>query len=109
MGNYLARAAHMCGRKQQHSGYLCQASVAAALRLHLSGPRGCKLTSVSSVWRALCVCDTRRLSGNANANQNPLLLSLTIVFVREHNRRARLIEDANPDWSDEKIFQEARR
>lgn len=58
---------------------------------------------------ACCVCATHRLSGNANVNQNPLLLSLTNVFVREHNRRARLVEDANPDWSDEKLFQEARR
>jgi hypothetical protein len=51
----------------------------------------------------------RRLSGNANVNQNPLLLSLTTVFVREHNRRARLVEDANPTWSDERIYQEARK
>jgi hypothetical protein len=49
------------------------------------------------------------LSGNANVNQNPLLLTITTVLVREHNRRAQLIEAANPDWEDEKIFQEARK
>lgn len=50
-----------------------------------------------------------RLSGNANANQNPLLLTITTILVREHNRRARLIEADNPNWEDEKIFQEARK
>jgi len=29
--------------------------------------------------------------------------------MREHNRRARLVEAANPEWSDEKIFNEARK
>jgi hypothetical protein len=50
-----------------------------------------------------------RLSGNANVNQKPLPLTLPTVLVREHNQRAKLIEAANPDWEDEKIFQEARK
>jgi hypothetical protein len=30
-------------------------------------------------------------------------------MVREHNRRARLVEAANPEWGDEDLFQEARK
>jgi prostaglandin-endoperoxide synthase 2 len=37
------------------------------------------------------------------------MLAITTIFVREHNRRARLIESANPDWDDDQIYQEARK
>jgi hypothetical protein len=66
---------------------------------------GCQPLTFSFKSSQLCC----RLSGNANVNQNPLLLTITTVLAREHNRRAQLIEAANPDWEDENIFQEARK
>ena len=45
-------------------------------------------------------------AGDTRANENPVLLSLHTLFVREHNRRAKLLPKT---WSDEQRFQEARR
>jgi hypothetical protein len=39
---------------------------------------------------------TPRLSGNANVNQNPMVATMVTIFMREHNRRAMLLESANP-------------
>lgn len=50
-----------------------------------------------------------RLGADPHINQNPLLMALTTVMVREHNRRARIVEDANPKWGDEEVFLEARK
>ncbi|KAJ3173406.1 hypothetical protein HK101_011036 [Irineochytrium annulatum] len=47
--------------------------------------------------------------GDPRQNINPALSALTIVFFREHNRRALLLAAANPDWDDELIFQTARK
>jgi len=44
--------------------------------------------------------------GDARCNENPILLSLHTLFLREHNRRAALLPS---NWTDEQKFQEARR
>ncbi|MEO0593880.1 MAG: peroxidase family protein [Myxococcota bacterium] len=49
------------------------------------------------------------LAGDVRANENPVLLSLHTVFLREHNRRAQELQKSHPSWSDERIYQEARR
>ena len=53
--------------------------------------------------------DTMVLSGDKRAAEQPGLLSLHTLFVREHNRRAGVIAKANPLMSDDKIFAEARK
>jgi len=45
-------------------------------------------------------------AGDARANENPALASLHTLFVREHNRRAALLPSS---WTDEQIFQTARK
>jgi len=48
------------------------------------------------------------VAGDARANEHVALLSMHILFVREHNRLAGEILERNPDWSDEQIYQYAR-
>ncbi|KAG5666643.1 hypothetical protein PVAND_014659 [Polypedilum vanderplanki] len=49
------------------------------------------------------------LGGDTRINQSPHLTIIHVLFIREHNRIARELEKLNPHWSDEKLYQEARR
>jgi peroxidase len=49
------------------------------------------------------------LAGDVRANENPELLSLHILFVREHNRIANRAAQRHPEWTDEQLYQHARR
>ncbi|XP_013192872.1 peroxidase [Amyelois transitella] len=61
------------------------------------------------------VCDLRNssepcyLAGDGRINQTPTLALLHTLLLREHNRVADILGSMNPLWSDEKIYQEARR
>lgn len=48
-------------------------------------------------------------TGDGRANQHPALTALQIVWFREHNRIATELHVINPNWNDERLFQEARR
>lgn len=48
-------------------------------------------------------------SGDVRVNQNPGLAVLSTILVHEHNRLAVGLSEINPHWSDERLFQEARR
>lgn len=49
------------------------------------------------------------VAGDVRANENPLLIALHTIFVREHNRLCDELYAANPGWSGEKIYLEARK
>jgi prostaglandin-endoperoxide synthase 2 len=46
--------------------------------------------------------------GGDRANANPQVAMLNLLFLREHNRLAALLEAANPGWDDDRIFETAR-
>ncbi|MDV7399903.1 peroxidase family protein, partial [Arthrospira platensis SPKY1] len=47
--------------------------------------------------------------GDPRANENPVLLSMHILFVREHNRLCEELAQQHPDWNDEQLYQHARK
>ena len=50
-----------------------------------------------------------KAAGDIRANVHPPMLALHTLFVREHNRIAAELYAEHPMWSDERIFQEARK
>lgn len=53
--------------------------------------------------------DKLYVAGDVRANENPLLLAVHTLFVREHNRLCDDLKAQNPDWNDEQLYQHARR
>ncbi|XP_063910993.1 dual oxidase isoform X1 [Zophobas morio] len=49
------------------------------------------------------------LLGDPRTNQNPALLTISILFFRWHNVVAERVQKEHPDWSDEDVFQRTRR
>ena len=56
-------------------------------------------------WLVYCLCR----AGDARVNVIPSLGWSHALFLREHNRIAKIFANINPRWSDETIFQETRR
>jgi peroxidase len=58
--------------------------------------------------------DTRLLSryfvaGDIRANENPLLIGMHTIFVREHNRLCDQLKERYPHWTDDQLYQRARK
>jgi hypothetical protein len=49
------------------------------------------------------------VTGDVRGNENIELTSMQTLFVREHNRVADQLQAAHPNWSDERLYQEARK
>ncbi|WP_296419305.1 peroxidase family protein [Pseudooctadecabacter sp.] len=52
--------------------------------------------------------DPVHLAGDIRANENPNLLSLHTLFVREHNYWAERLAEEHPDWDDDELYEAAR-
>ena len=49
------------------------------------------------------------MAGDTRVNNNLLLTSMHTLFMREHNRIAARLAVLNANWTDERLFNEARR
>lgn len=49
------------------------------------------------------------VAGDNRVNELTGLVTTHALFLREHNRVAKILWSLNPSWNDEKIYQEARR
>lgn len=49
------------------------------------------------------------VAGDERVNKNPAIIALHTVFLREHNRLCDQLADENPNWSDERLYQRARK
>lgn len=47
--------------------------------------------------------------GDSRANENPFLLAMHTLFVREHNRLCGELAIEHPGWTDEQLYQHARK
>lgn len=49
------------------------------------------------------------IAGDVRANENPLLITMHTLFLREHNRICDELIVEHPDWDDETLYQYARK
>lgn len=49
------------------------------------------------------------MSGDPRGNENLHLTTLHLLMARQHNQLAQKLSTLNPDWNDEKIYQESRK
>jgi peroxidase len=49
------------------------------------------------------------LNGDPRTEDNAILTSIQTIFMREHNRIATALKKLNPSWSDEDLYQTARK
>ncbi|RNA08418.1 peroxidase-like isoform X2 [Brachionus plicatilis] len=48
-------------------------------------------------------------TGDARTEHNSISVSIHSIWIREHNRIARVLKKINPKWCDDTVYQEARR
>ena len=53
--------------------------------------------------------DEYYVAGDVRVNEQTGLTAIQTLFMREHNRQASILAAANPTWTDEQIYQQARK
>ncbi|XP_022239909.1 peroxidase-like isoform X2 [Limulus polyphemus] len=81
--------------------------------LKSSNMRGREMLPMKKDKKTSCGNPERRqycfISGDSRTNEHVNLMVMHAIWMREHNRLAKIIQDLNTNCSDETIFQETRR
>lgn len=64
---------------------------------------------IFSVLLSLTCYASFSVLGDPRTNQNPAMVTFGILLLRWHNVVAARVHRQHPDWSDEQLFQRARR
>lgn len=94
------------GLRQFHGGLLKSSRINGAEFLPFDSRlgEGCILPSAGIRRGMRCF-----VAGDNRVNELTGLVTTHAIFLREHNRVARILSSLNRDWPDELIYQEARR
>jgi hypothetical protein len=99
--------------------YGSDATTAAALRTFKGGqlkeglngslPQDVPSVAVANIDGSTQYNPTLDMSGDVRANENDDLMAIEILFVREHNRQAEILQQAHPTWTDQQLYEGARQ
>ena len=61
------------------------------------------------IGREELIDDPRFATGDVRGNENVELTALQVLFLDNHNQIAAQLQQEHPSWTDEQLFQEARK
>ncbi|EEB11264.1 Peroxidase precursor, putative [Pediculus humanus corporis] len=81
-------------------------------KLATTNINGVELLPVSDTPEDNCQLNEEKIcfkSGDSRVNMHPHHTAMYTIWVREHNRIAEYLSKINPNWDDDKIFEETRK
>eukprot|EP00058_Branchiostoma_floridae_P016106 XP_002601594.1 hypothetical protein BRAFLDRAFT_85837 [Branchiostoma floridae] len=85
--------------RTSHGGKLPDMNVMGLPMQNLPSPKNQKIHKPNNLYAL----------GNVRGNENPFLLAVSAVWTRWHNHWAHRLHTDHPEWTDDQVFQQAKR